>query len=176
MAATPDGGRTFNDSKSNLALTKSENSSADAELAPHVEKPPQIPGPSPFPEGGLQAWSTVLGGYVSSPYDVAGPPFSHVAFAWLLRLLRSMILFCTFGTVQSFGVYQAYYSVGSSRGLHATHRLHTLSLFSRITFRNMLRATSAGLVQCRPSYYLLEVCSPESCLMKGGSLRFPILI
>lgn len=84
MTTTPDGGRTFHDSKSNLALTKSDNSSADAELAAHAEKPPQAPAPSPFPEGGLQAWLTVLGG--------------------------SMILFCTFGTVQSFGVYQAYYS------------------------------------------------------------------
>lgn len=32
-----------------------------------------------------------------------------------------MILFCTFGTVQSFGVYQAYYSVGISRSLHPAH-------------------------------------------------------
>lgn len=75
---------TLNDSTSNLALTKSDNSSGDAELPAHVEKSPQIPGPPPFPEGGLQAWQTVLGG--------------------------SMILFCTFGVVQSFGVYQAYYS------------------------------------------------------------------
>ncbi|KAG2346560.1 MFS general substrate transporter [Suillus weaverae] len=67
MTLAPDGGMTLNDSKSNLALTKSDNSS-----------------PPPFPEGGLQAWLTVLGG--------------------------SMILFCTFGAVQSFGVYQAYYS------------------------------------------------------------------
>ncbi|KAG0695141.1 MFS general substrate transporter [Suillus ampliporus] len=85
MTATPEGGRTLNDSKSNLALTKSDSSSGGgAELATQAEKSPQIPTPPSFPEGGLQAWLTVLGG--------------------------SMILFCTFGTVQSFGVYQAYYT------------------------------------------------------------------
>ncbi|KAG2358400.1 major facilitator superfamily domain-containing protein [Suillus spraguei] len=82
MAATPDRERSLSDSKS--ALTKMENSGVDAELAAPVEKPPLIPALPPFPEGGLQAWLTVLGG--------------------------SMILFCTFGAVQSFGVYQAYYS------------------------------------------------------------------
>ncbi|KAL0958740.1 hypothetical protein HGRIS_014066 [Hohenbuehelia grisea] len=46
---------------------------------------PQASAPSPpqFPEGGLEAWLTVIGG--------------------------SMVLFCTFGVVQSFGVYQDYY-------------------------------------------------------------------
>lgn len=78
MAAAPHGERSLSDSKS--ALTKTENSGVDAELA----KPPQTPALPLFPEGGLQAWLTVLGG--------------------------SMILFCTFGAVQSFGVYQAYYS------------------------------------------------------------------
>ncbi|KAI6037517.1 MFS general substrate transporter [Pisolithus marmoratus] len=43
-----------------------------------------IPAPLEFPEGGQQAWLTVLGGF--------------------------LVLFCTFGTVQSFGVYQDYYS------------------------------------------------------------------
>ncbi|KAJ3782744.1 MFS general substrate transporter [Lentinula aff. detonsa] len=37
-----------------------------------------------FPEGGLQAWLTVMGGW--------------------------MIVFCTFGAIQSFGVYQDYYT------------------------------------------------------------------
>ncbi|KAF4585078.1 hypothetical protein EYR40_001914 [Pleurotus pulmonarius] len=41
-------------------------------------------GQPTFPEGGLQAWLTVIGG--------------------------SMVLFCTFGVVQSFGVYQDYYT------------------------------------------------------------------
>jgi len=34
------------------------------------------------------------------------------------RFSRSMVLFCTFGTVQSFGVYQAYYSVSTFPTLH----------------------------------------------------------
>ncbi|KAJ8586712.1 MFS general substrate transporter [Rhizopogon salebrosus TDB-379] len=79
---------TLNDSKSNLALTQSESSSAGAGAVGagvvDAEKLSPVPSAPPFPEGGLQAWLTVLGG--------------------------SMILFCTFGTVQSFGVYQAYYS------------------------------------------------------------------
>ncbi|KAG6833145.1 hypothetical protein H0H87_010859 [Tephrocybe sp. NHM501043] len=40
-----------------------------------------------FPEGGIQAWFTVLGG--------------------------TIVTFCTFGVVQSFGVYQDYYTVSS---------------------------------------------------------------
>ncbi|RPD65718.1 MFS general substrate transporter [Lentinus tigrinus ALCF2SS1-7] len=44
-----------------------------------------IPPAAPtFPEGGLAAWLTVIGG--------------------------SMVLFCTFGAIQSFGVYQDYYT------------------------------------------------------------------
>jgi hypothetical protein len=66
------GTRTLNDSKSNL---KSDNSSADAELTADVEKPSQTPGPPQFPEGGLQAWLTVLGGYVPSLYVSVRPPF-----------------------------------------------------------------------------------------------------
>ncbi|EGN91613.1 hypothetical protein SERLA73DRAFT_118356 [Serpula lacrymans var. lacrymans S7.3] len=42
------------------------------------------PPPPSFPEGGLTAWLTVLGG--------------------------SLILFCTFGAVQSYGVYQEFYA------------------------------------------------------------------
>ncbi|KAI0060889.1 MFS general substrate transporter [Artomyces pyxidatus] len=40
--------------------------------------------PATFPEGGARAWLTVIGG--------------------------SLVVFCTFGTVQSFGVYQDYYT------------------------------------------------------------------
>ncbi|KAH7922546.1 MFS general substrate transporter [Leucogyrophana mollusca] len=80
MASTPEGGMTLNDSKSNLALSKS--SSGEVELAVPAVPAPQ--GPPQFPEGGLQAWLTVLGG--------------------------SMVLFCTFGVVQSFGVYQDFYT------------------------------------------------------------------
>lgn len=102
-------------SKSNLVLTKSEISSGDPELAAHVEK---APVPPPFPEGGLQAWLTVLGGYV--------PRLVHMTLSDHLLTpcsIRSMILFCTFGAVQSFGVYQAYYSVSISPRLHAIHHL-----------------------------------------------------
>jgi len=64
MTATPDSGVTLTDSKSNLAPTKSESSSpsppptnpADPEKLPSVLSPPS------FPEGGIQAWLTVLGG------------------------------------------------------------------------------------------------------------------
>ncbi|KAK1224677.1 hypothetical protein PQX77_012423 [Marasmius sp. AFHP31] len=45
------------------------------------------PTPPEFPEGGLQAWLTVLGGW--------------------------MVLFCTAGSMQSFGVYQNYYTLVS---------------------------------------------------------------
>ncbi|KAH7890446.1 MFS general substrate transporter [Phlebopus sp. FC_14] len=53
-----------------------------SDAKPDLKVPPP-PQPT-FPEGGLQAWLTVTGG--------------------------SMVLFCTFGAVQSFGVYQDYYT------------------------------------------------------------------
>lgn len=71
MTATPDGMVTMNDSKSNLALTKSESSSAivvaaaadaGAEHTADAEKLPPVPAQPTFPEGGMQAWLTVLGG------------------------------------------------------------------------------------------------------------------
>jgi len=59
-----------------------------------------------FPEGGLRAWLTVIGGYAS-----------HSLRSWASFLIqytfRTMVAFCTFRVVQSFGVYQDYYGVGS---------------------------------------------------------------
>lgn len=57
-----------------------------------------------FPEGGIQAWLTVIGGCVYDP--------SRARTDLLQRIKsRSMVTFCTFGVVQSFGVYQDYYTV-----------------------------------------------------------------
>ncbi|EIW75911.1 MFS general substrate transporter [Coniophora puteana RWD-64-598 SS2] len=57
-----------------------------------AEAPPVTAAPQPpqFPEGGLQAWLTVLGG--------------------------ACLLFTTFGAVQSFGVYQEYYELTYLKG------------------------------------------------------------
>ncbi|KAL0570671.1 hypothetical protein V5O48_011295 [Marasmius crinis-equi] len=52
-----------------------------------VENGMPAPSTPDFPEGGLQAWLTVLGGW--------------------------MVLFCTAGSMQSFGVYQNYYTLVS---------------------------------------------------------------
>ncbi|KAH7915578.1 MFS general substrate transporter [Hygrophoropsis aurantiaca] len=82
MASTPEGGVTLNDS--NVALSKTSSDAIGAvELGPVKSTPP--PGPPQFPEGGLQGWLTVFGG--------------------------AMVLFCTFGAVQSFGVYEDYYTL-----------------------------------------------------------------
>lgn len=56
-----------------------------------------------FPEGGMQAWLTVIGGCV---YD----PSTRTDLLQCIKS-RSMVTFCTFGVVQSFGVYQDYYTV-----------------------------------------------------------------
>ncbi|ESK93171.1 MFS general substrate transporter [Moniliophthora roreri MCA 2997] len=55
----------------------------------HLENGPSNPTPPQitFPEGGWQAWLTVLGGW--------------------------MVIFCTAGSMQSFGVYQNYYTLVS---------------------------------------------------------------
>jgi hypothetical protein len=168
MTTTPDGGRTFHDSKSNLALTKSDNSSADAELAAHVEKPPQAPAPSPFPEGGLQAWLTVLGGYVSSPcqtsFFTCGLRVAYQVHDTFLHLRHGAVIRCIPGIL----LRRHFQQPAPNSSL--------TSVVSRITFRNTLLATSAGLVQYRPSYSLLEVYPPGSYLMKGESLRYPVLM
>jgi hypothetical protein len=72
MTVTPVSGVTLNESKSNLALTKSESSSAGVDAgagadasgghASDAEKLSPVPSPPSFPEGGMQAWLTVLGG------------------------------------------------------------------------------------------------------------------
>ena len=105
MTATPDGGRTLQESsKSNLALTKSESSGDDVERAASVEKSPQISSPPPFPEGGLQAWLTVLGGSVSSSYHIVRYPLSPVftqVHDTLLHLRHGPVIWCLPGILFS---------------------------------------------------------------------------
>ncbi|TFY52943.1 hypothetical protein EVG20_g10333, partial [Dentipellis fragilis] len=60
-----------------------EKTRSKSELNVDTDAVPAPAGPT-FPEGGLRAWLTVAGG--------------------------SMVVFCTFGAVQSFGVYQDYYT------------------------------------------------------------------
>ena len=74
-----------------------------ASLAIPLVEQPQPVSP-PFPEGGLQAWSTVFGAYVSITITQSTWPE--------LVTYRFMIVFCTLGVTQSFGVYQDYYTVG----------------------------------------------------------------
>lgn len=62
-----------------------------------------------YPEGGKHGWMTVLGGYVEA---------SH-CFEWITKLAlhlpdilcSALVLFCTAGLSQSFGVFQDYYTV-----------------------------------------------------------------
>ncbi|KAJ6544706.1 MFS general substrate transporter [Mycena sp. CBHHK59/15] len=65
-----------NDPKASLEEPAATDGVPMSESAPPVELA--------FPEGGLQAWLTVAGGW--------------------------MVVFCTFGAIQSFGVYQDYYT------------------------------------------------------------------
>lgn len=66
------------------------NSKADVEANAQVLKPSTPPD---FPEGGLRAWLTVLGGYVISTFSVipTGSNSSHVTARWLLFVL--LVLF-----------------------------------------------------------------------------------
>ena len=81
----------FNDVRDSLRTVTSDKESA-----------PTVPVPPAFPEGGLKAWLTVLGG--------------------------SMVLFCTFGAVQSFGVYQDYYTVCHILVRRSTHLTNSQSV------------------------------------------------
>ncbi|KAG6831552.1 hypothetical protein H0H92_009471 [Tricholoma furcatifolium] len=71
------GEEALNSPTNTLATTKD-----DLDATPST--PTTLVNPPVFPEGGLKAWLTVLGG--------------------------TMVTFCTFGVVQSFGVYQDYYT------------------------------------------------------------------
>lgn len=77
-------GATRSSSEEGLQLSMS-HSKEDIESTRPIPGPGQTEPTTPqFPEGGLQAWLTVVGGM--------------------------MVTFCTFGVVQSFGVYQDYYT------------------------------------------------------------------
>ncbi|GLB41018.1 putative MFS general substrate transporter [Lyophyllum shimeji] len=87
-----------------------------------------------FPEGGLRAWLTVLGG--------------------------TMVSFCTFGVVQSFGVYQDYYTRMSLRE-------HTPSSISWIGSVQVFFVFAIGL----PAGRLFDAGYFHHCLL-GGSLIY----
>ncbi|PPR07866.1 hypothetical protein CVT24_005603 [Panaeolus cyanescens] len=74
--------------------SKDEHSDHDAPRPLHQDNESQPVGPGDFPEGGLRAWLTVLGG--------------------------TIVTFCTFGVVQSFGVYQDYYTRNTLQSLSAS--------------------------------------------------------
>ncbi|KAF7371963.1 MFS general substrate transporter [Mycena venus] len=61
------------------------------------------PGPASdvFPEGGRDGWLTVAGGQVCLAAE---------NLVLLPLLSSSMVTFCTFGAIQSFGIYQDYYT------------------------------------------------------------------
>ena len=72
--------------------SETQSQSLKDSLVPAVAEkqtyPPEVSAaqePPTFPEGGLRAWCSVIGG--------------------------SLVLFVTFGAVQSFGVYQDFYTV-----------------------------------------------------------------
>lgn len=167
MTATPDGGLTLNDSKSNLALTKSTSSSAaaaaTADHATDAEKLPPVPSPPSFPEGGMQAWLTVLGGYVSGSCQSSSElliPLASQVHDTLLHLWYCAVIWCIPSILL---------------GEHFPQPTHNLSpiyisLSRRITFRDMPQVTSAGLVQCKHSSCLLEVYFRGNCLMRGWCL------
>jgi hypothetical protein len=69
-------------------------------------KPAQEP-----PEGGLDGWLTVTGGYAQGPTVALLDTFS-IVFA------RFLIVFCSGGLVQSYGVFQDYYSVNARSPSH----------------------------------------------------------
>lgn len=66
-----------------------------------------------YPEGGLRAWLTVLGGYVLIGDSFNGE-LNDKSF------ISAMVCMCSFGVVQSFGVFQDYYTASHSRTVHSS--------------------------------------------------------
>lgn len=80
--------------------------------------PELTPAELDFPDGGMQGWMTVIGGYVDA---ASRSTLCHVGL--LKRAsLRFLVLFCTAGLIQSFGVFQDYYTVGD----HIVHLFHCI--------------------------------------------------
>ncbi|KAF8956576.1 major facilitator superfamily domain-containing protein [Flammula alnicola] len=94
--------------------------------------PTTIPPPD-FPEGGLRAWLTVLGG--------------------------TMVTFCTFGVVQSFGVYQDYYTRNSLSE-------HSASEISLIGSMQVFFVFAVGL----PAGRLFDAGYFHHCLLTGSAI------
>ncbi|KAF9561240.1 MFS general substrate transporter [Agrocybe pediades] len=104
---------------------------ADKTPAVDVVPVPEATQPPAFPEGGLQAWLTVLGG--------------------------TMVTFCTFGVVQSFGVYQDYYS-------RVSLSEHTPSQISLIGSLQVFFVFALGL----PAGRLFDAGYFHHCLLTGS--------
>ena len=61
MTTTPESARSAFDMKAEASL-ESGKSSSDAVAPPSIDN--VLPAPPTFPEGGLQAWLTIFGGWV----------------------------------------------------------------------------------------------------------------
>lgn len=77
-------------------------------------QPLHVGDPSTTPEGGIRAWLTVMGGFVLFSTSLV----SNCDF---LLEFSAMVSFCTFGIVQSFGVYQDYYTVSFPLNVKFVH-------------------------------------------------------
>ncbi|KAH0578999.1 hypothetical protein H2248_003174 [Termitomyces sp. 'cryptogamus'] len=117
-----------------MSPSLSNTSSAAKE---HLKAPSQLPpiaNSQNIPEGGTRAWLTVLGG--------------------------AMVTFCTFGVVQSFGVYQDYYT-------RISLNEHTPSSISWIGSMQVFFVFAVGL----PAGRLFDAGYFHHCIL-GGSLVY----
>ncbi|PPR01202.1 hypothetical protein CVT26_016083 [Gymnopilus dilepis] len=121
-----------------MATTNVEKKVGDVEAraAPAPEEgsaPPQVPQSPSFPEGGLRAWLTVFGGM--------------------------LVTFCTFGVVQSFGVYQDYYT-------RVSLTEHSASQISLIGSLQVFFVFALGL----PAGRLFDAGYFHHCLLSGTAI------
>lgn len=78
----------------------------DRPLTPQSDTPASTLDDSAPPDGGIQAWLCVAGGYVVHMIGVSS--------CLINALSRWLMLFCTFGFASSFGVFQDYYATVST--------------------------------------------------------------
>ena len=98
-------------------------------------------------DGGLAGWLTVFGG--------------------------ALCMFCTFGMIQTFGVFQDYYTVRDLVAISRLYPEHLLyGLYSVSACPTRALRISVGLAPSKFAYYLYWVCLRAACLIGDISVGY----
>lgn len=121
------------------------------------------------PDGGLKAWLTVLGGFVFV-HRFSLSRFMFIANAYVDRW---MVLFCTFGSSNSFGVFQDLYTLAGTSSASNISWIGSLQV-SIHPFQQDLEISQTGRSPLSCSSCSRWACQPENCSTKGTSTKLKL--